>query len=279
MKGIRSLLPAARNASELTKLLTLIPNNKFKHPIGAFNPKPNTLNTGNSPSITINSHYLEIYNFRNNRTSSIKTYSDFPDYFRSENSSPNSVVESHKDRTLTAQSNLKILGYYEGNIDGLSGPLTEKAIKRFENDYALTGIGYDFQVSVDNKIVRLEIKKGEDFLEYWDSRRNRIRIKCHPSICLSKDKIAISIDCNGQTIGITTKGEITLTATNGQYTFEKTFNEATPNPSCTIDWKLCISKIPSGEISVCNLTLSASGNSQLNLSAKNGNRSISISLL
>lgn len=48
---------------------------------------------------------------------------------------------SRGDEVRTVQSKLKRWGYYDGSVDGIFGPLTEKAVKKFQKNNGLTADG------------------------------------------------------------------------------------------------------------------------------------------
>ena len=61
------------------------------------------------------------------------------------------------------QANLKFLGYYAGEIDGIKGDLTKTAIRRFRNDYGLGNSDIADQKMIDcirNIICDLQRKYG-----------------------------------------------------------------------------------------------------------------------
>lgn len=61
------------------------------------------------------------------------------------------------------QMNLKYLGYYDGEIDGIKGEKTVKAIKKFQADKGLTVDGIAGQKTIDclrNEIVEVQKKLG-----------------------------------------------------------------------------------------------------------------------
>jgi len=189
------------------------------------------------------------------------------------------VEKRYYEKITVLQSNLKKLKYYNGKVDGLYGPNSHKARRAFEKDFNLTNTKYDFVYTESDRIAHIEIKDGNDFMKYWSKQSDNLEAACSPSFCISNDNVAMSINCNDQTLGITTKGEITISATNGTDTFEHTFNkQQSSNSPCDTNWKVCLSKDPNVDVSICNVSINASSAGQVKISAKSGNRSKSISL-
>lgn len=189
------------------------------------------------------------------------------------------IEERLFEKITVAQSNLNKLGYYNGKVDGLYGPDSHKARKAFEKDFDLSKIKYDFVYAKSDRIAHIEIKEGDDFIKYWSKQREDIETMCNPSLCISKDNLAISLDCNGQTLGISTQGEVTVSASNGTDTFEQTFNKQQNSSSiCEIDWKICLSKTTKMDVSICNVAVTTSSAGHFKISSKNGNKTRSVSL-
>ncbi|MGC4013077.1 MAG: peptidoglycan-binding domain-containing protein [Luteolibacter sp.] len=55
---------------------------------------------------------------------------------------PAPVYPSHQRKEVRAQFRLRQLGYYQGRIDGSIGPMTQRAIARFQRDHRLHMTGW-----------------------------------------------------------------------------------------------------------------------------------------
>jgi len=174
---------------------------------------------------------------------------------------------------------LKKLNYYSGEIDGLKGPKTKEAIIDFESDFGLIETKYNFRNSEKKNFIQIEITNGDDFLNYWGKRKMNNSLECSSSMCISNDKIVISTNCAGIEIGVSTKSEVTLSASIGQNKYETTFNKEKTKDSCSINWKVCLSKDPNVSINICNFSLIATSGGKLKLSATRGNQTKNINLL
>jgi hypothetical protein len=78
-----------------------------------------------------------------------------PYYDCGESRTQSSTSNYDKEEAIKLQTNLKKLGYYEGNIDGVTGKMTKEAIKSFQRDNGLdvTGIADYSTVQVIKETV------------------------------------------------------------------------------------------------------------------------------
>lgn len=116
-------------------------------------------------------------------------------------------------RLYKTQKELKRMGHYSGVPDGVNGGNTQKAFRSLNDELSLGEVG-DFFITNNNGKRRLTFEDPNDFIKTYSSVKNRCENPL--SICVNSDLVVtFSLECQGSSIEISTEGELTITAAQG----------------------------------------------------------------
>ena len=85
--------------------------------------------------------------------------------------------------TLTQQQNLlQYLGYYEGKVDGIDGPLTQAAVEAFRRDNGMPAMGAELEEVLIGAVFHGRFKGSVPEVDFWSTvkyfGRHEFACKC-----------------------------------------------------------------------------------------------------
>ncbi len=152
----------------------------------------------------------------------------------------NGHLISNGYEVLKYQTELKKIGFYKGNLDGLKGRKTNSALLNYKKLIKVEK--YKVEFKFNRKSYKVKFKSEDDFIKYVDESNEL----CDLEFCITNNGELSAIgSCGGVSIDISTKGKLKLTLTDGKdsYDFEIIKGKkVVSNKGCLLEEKICFSK-------------------------------------